>query len=204
MKLPYEIRATVLNVEAERFQRICLIEEVKPVLLELQSRTNGMLSDAMTSSTIQATLYDAIEQAARLAKRLETIYELTVPRLKLETVPWHPLALDPSTRASHQYLECHLQLILSQDCTEGSAWDKLITVCGALDLHLSRNVFKRTIDGEAIYMATVRSHTAAPAAFTQRVEECKNVLTELNSPEYHTEHKLKQTDVIHGLPTQQE
>lgn len=26
----------------------------------------------------------------------------------------------------------------------------------------------------------------------------------LNSPEYHTEHKLKQTDVIHGLPTQQE
>lgn len=26
----------------------------------------------------------------------------------------------------------------------------------------------------------------------------------LNSPEYHTEHKLEQTDIIHGLPTQQE
>lgn len=189
MKLPYEIHATVIDVEALRFQQICTIEQVKPVLLELQSRTNGMLKDAMTSSTIRATLYEAIEQAAQLAKRLETVYQLKVPRLKLETVPWHPLALNPATRAEHQYLECHLQLALSEDDASGSSWDNLVTVCGALDLHLSRNVFKRTIDNKAIYMATLRNYTATPAYFAELVDTCHQVLQQ------HTSADISKTDI---------
>ncbi len=189
MKLPYEIHATVIDVEALRFQQICTIEQVKPVLLELQSRTNGMLKDAMTSSTIQATLYEAIEQAAHLAKRLENIYRLTVPRLKLETVPWHPLALNPAMRAEHQYLECHLQLALSEDDASGSSWDNLVTVCGALDLHLSRNVFKRTIDNKVIYMATLRNYTATPAHFAELVDTCHQVLQQ------HTSADISKTNI---------
>lgn len=171
---PYEIHITVRDVDRDAFVKACLALNVKPVLLDLQSRTHGTLRDAMTSSRMVGTLHDAKATATQLGVWLKLKYNMFPVRYKIETVPWHPAA-QTVDRSSFQYLESHLQLHIT-DLTPG-LWYQLVVFCRDHNLHLSSNVFKKMADERTVvHMATIREYTANPDDFTVAVHEIAGLI----------------------------
>lgn len=70
---PYEIHITVQSVpNGNAFKRWCEELGVKPIMLALQSQSNGMLTDVMTSSVVVGTLEDAHIESRRIESGLRT------------------------------------------------------------------------------------------------------------------------------------
>lgn len=171
---PYEIHITVQDVDRDKFVEACAALHVKPVLLDLQSRTHGILKDAMTSSRMMGTLEEAQKAATCLGMGMRIEYNMCPIRYKIETVPWHPAA-QSSARAQFQYLESHLQLHIT-DLTPG-LWYQLVRFCREHGLHLSSNVFKKMADERTvIHMATLREYAASPDDFAAVVHNAADLI----------------------------
>lgn len=165
---PYEIHLTVSDVSREEFVAACASVNVKPVMLELQSRSNGILADVMTSSTITGTRDDAVAEMFSIGFGLRVNYGMAVTRYKLETVPWNPEVTEGADRLPGQYFECHMALHLPPNMTSMQIRD-VTHKCAANNLHLSRNIFKDVGD-YVVHMATLRNHTASRQQFESDVE----------------------------------
>lgn len=175
MNHPYEIHLTVMNVTRDEFVNACGVVGVKPVMLELQSRSNGILSDVMTSSSIMGSYHDALVHMTETSMKLRLEFGFAISRYKVETAPWNPLIEDNDKRTASQYFECHLALHLPVDMTSLHI-RSIMNLCATRDLHLSRNTFKETGD-YVVHMATLRDYTAVRADFELQVEQTIAYLT---------------------------
>lgn len=173
LKCPYEIHLTVNDVGRDEFVEACAAAKVKPVLLELHSRSNGIIADAMTSSTIMGTYQDALKEMARVSVELRLNYGMAVTRYKLETAPWNPLIPPVADRNAAQYFECHMALFLPPQMSTMQIRG-LSNLCAGNNLHLSRNVFKDAGD-YVVHMATLRDYKATRDQFESNVASCLSV-----------------------------
>lgn len=154
---PYELHVTVADApNVETFKQICRAADVKPIVLDLQTRQEGVIKDVMTSSVVFGTNSDALAKVEEVAKHL-TQHGLTVVRKKIETVPWHPAA--PSTLHANPFMpkDCYFECHFGVKTTEGESLTRLRELSKTLDCHMSRNTFKRT-DTEMVVMLTYRDY----------------------------------------------
>ena len=130
---------------------------MKPIVLDLQQRNEGVIKDVMTSSVFFGKNSEAYAELQRISQGLAAA-GFTVVRRKIETVPWHPAA--PSKQHANPvmppscYFECHFSVRL----TSAEQQYQLSTIAADCQCHLSRNVFKRHDDGTATVMLTYRSY----------------------------------------------
>lgn len=176
-RTPYEIHVTVKeapNVEA--FRQACAGLEVKPIVLDLQTQSSGVIKDVMTSSVFFGKNSEAYAEQERIADGLRTA-GFEVVRRKIETVPWHPAA--PSRENSnpvmpaHCYFECHFSVVVRDD----SQRVLLEALARQVDCHLSRNVFKRHTDGSFTMMMTYRTYEGVYEDVKATVESINQLLT---------------------------
>ncbi|MNR71724.1 hypothetical protein D3C71_24020 [compost metagenome] len=156
---PYEIHVTVKEAaNLDSFKQACAVLQVKPIVLDLQTRQSGVIKDVMTSSVFfgrsNTEAYGELERVAGGLARAG----FEVVRRKIETVPWHPAA--PSERHAKPvmppdaYFECHFNVRLENDERRAV----LQGFAEANGCHLSRNAFKRFDDGSSTVMMTMRQY----------------------------------------------
>lgn len=170
MHYPYEIHITVQSVpNGNAFKRWCEELGVKPIMLALQSKSNGMLQDVMTSSVVVGTLEDAHIESRRIESGLRG-YGLTTMRRKIETVPWNPLIVESEPGPSN-YFESHIAISVRKYSGKlpKATKDELAAICHTLDLHLSANQLKNDVE-ECVYMATLRQFGTTYEAFKVRTD----------------------------------
>ncbi len=138
----------------EKFKKICNKIGVKPIVLDLENGGKSIMKDVMTSSHIIGDNTSAYEACISLSMDLRAA-GFTVVRKKIETVPWHPAA--PSELGENMpedcYFEAHVGCIIF-DHEEA----KLSRVIDDLDVHQSRNFFKKKEDGRLVKMITMRKY----------------------------------------------
>lgn len=174
--LPFEIHVTVeirKQEELEHFNKLCSSINVKPIVLELQNKNGSIVQDVMTSSKFYGNNRSAYEESERIASYIKQ-RGMTVKRVKIETVPWHPAA--PQMPAidimpTDCYFESHIPLIFPKqyDISKILTDDRGMLVGVDYELHISKNVFKRTIDGRPIVMATMRDYDISYTEFEDKV-----------------------------------
>ncbi len=174
--LPYEIHITIDTVsDIEKFKFDCETIGVKPILLDLHLKNNGIIKDLMTSSIFYGNNKGAYEETKRISSQLiERGYSIL--REKIETVPWHPAAptleFNNNEMPNNCYFECHLNILCNDD--KRKSLEEITKYFGFV--HLSRNVFKRFDDGNYVIMATVRSYTKTYEDFKNDILLLKNEL----------------------------
>lgn len=197
--LPYEIHVTV-SLEADQiaaFKRDCQTIGVKPIVLDLQTHKGGTaMEDVMTSSKHFGNNKTAYLAAMQVVHALEDrMYK--VVRTKIETVPWHPAAPnDGELMPPNCYFEAHFPITVKAD--ELALLYEHIDF-EAMDLHLSRNVFK-VEDGVATVMATLRMYREIGSGQFQKMVEVTKQLLEnvgLTVGKTHTEFSIYDTKVSH-------
>lgn len=170
----YEIHITVINVTPAEFKQACHELGIKPIVLQLQSKSAGLIPDAMTSSKYSGSFVGAQAQSVEIAQALNDRGIETI-RTKIETVPWNPLVLR-SVGKPGTYFESHLALKINRDVLSEKL-SILKELCADFDLHLSRNVFKE-FDDHIIQMATLREAVTTHEAFATRA---KGIVDKINS-----------------------
>lgn len=170
--LPYEIHVTVVpdsngSFAVGLFKDRCASIRVKAVVLDLQNREgSAVMKDYMTSSKHYGNNRTAYEEAMRIQRELiEFGYNVT--RVKIETVPWHPMAprsIDEEMPGCSHF-ESHIPVhILETDIP------LLKDICTELGLHLSQNVFKRLPSGMVVIMTTFRSRSHIASSFQDAID----------------------------------
>lgn len=154
---PYELHITVAEApDVDVFRLACHAADVKPILLDLQTRGDAVIKDVMTSAVVFGANSDALAALEAQTKVLEA-HGLRVVRKKIETVPWHPAA--PSLAHANPvmpkdcYFECHFGVKVH----DGPALAELRALSQELGCHMSRNTFKRTGDN-LVVMLTYRDY----------------------------------------------
>lgn len=170
-KTPYELHVTVEQAGSlEDFRRVCAALEVKPIVLDLHTRDDGVIKDVMTSSVFFGRNAEALAQLERVSAGLQEA-GLKVVRKKIETVPWHPAA--PSRMHANPmmpkdcYFECHFAVKTLDDRPH---MDQLAALAKELKCHLSKNVFKRHEEGKVTVMMTYRTYTGVYEDVKERVQ----------------------------------
>lgn len=88
--IPYEIHVTVNDVGKQHFIDTCKKLNVKPIILDLQSKDgDGKFKDVMTSSVFFGDNRGAWEYLNRISTGLKDA-GINGVREKIEAVPWHP------------------------------------------------------------------------------------------------------------------
>lgn len=175
MSLPYEIHVTVRSPDLNAFRAACVALGVKPIVLDLQDRTGTtVLQDVMTSSKGNYDSYDeAFNAAVGIAADLQAC-AFDVVRIKIESVPWHPVAPNGNNgikMGKGQYFESHIAIYKPSDDTELREIQRNL-----FRLHVSKNVFKTTPFGEIILL-TYRTSDMTAQEFIEEVDFIRDVLT---------------------------
>lgn len=177
--LPYEIHITVsapaqhIVFDVDQFKITCCEIGVKAVVLDLQNRGGKcVMHDYMTSSKHYGNNRSAHEEAMRI-QRLLIAKGFNVTRIKIETVPWHPMA--PRTTDEEMpegsHFESHIPVhIIETDIPT------LNNICNELGLHLSQNVFKRLPSGMVVIMTTFRSGSHNASSFQDAIDHIQQEL----------------------------
>lgn len=172
-------------------------ENVKPIVLDLENNGTSVMKDVMTSSHIIGDNTSAYEACISLSMDLRAA-GFEVVRKKIETVPWHPAApSEPGDKMPEDcYFEAHVGCIIF-DHEEA----KLSRVIDDLDVHLSRNFFKKKEDGRLVKMITMRKYDGLYDDFTQELDRLKSRLS-ANNIEFEkviTEFSIYDTKVSHDF-----
>lgn len=169
---PYEIHITVSQAESyANFVADCQDIGVKSVVLDLHTKSNGIIKDVMTSSTLVGTNQTVIEEMTRITEELEA-KGYRVVRQKVETVPWHPHTA--SDKTEDNYFEAHIPVTIGESRQEALYY----LVKRHPGCHLSRNALKKHIDGTVIFMTTIRHNDCDYETFTKRLGKFKCELAE--------------------------
>lgn len=162
--LPFEIHVTIsskgLNVDS--FKDTCKTLNVKPIVLDLQLPSGGVIPDVMTSSVILTDNLGALTELNRIANGL--LYAgFIVNREKIETVLKHPAAQGYIGKG---YFESHFNCLIN---TKSEA-EAVSSIADDFECHLSRNKFKINSNGSYNQMVTYRvSHDVGSDAFSNKV-----------------------------------
>ena len=181
--VPFEMHVTIKEApDVESFMKACAILKVKPIILDLQLRSEGVIKDVMTSSVyFGANNTQALAELNRIADGL-TRGGFEVVRRKIETVPWHPAA--PSRKHANPvmpkdaYFECHLNVRLENP----ERRSELEALAHGNDCHLSRNPFKRLADGTSTVMMTLRRHSGTAEDVQEQVRQIRQQLEDRGFP----------------------
>jgi hypothetical protein len=166
---PYELHITVAEApDVDAFRLACADAEVKPILLDLQTRSNDVIRDAQTSSVVFGKNTDALSALERQAKVLES-HGLTVVRKKIETVPWHPAAPSLKHAAPVMPKDCYFECHFGVKTQDGAQTELLRALARQLGCHLSRNVFKRS-GNNVVVMLTYRDYEGPYERVTEAVQ----------------------------------
>ncbi len=159
----HEIHVTVATTAIDRFVDACSHIKVKPLVIELSND-----SHVMTSSTFRGTNSKAIRELFRIVDYLH-YSGFKVVRKKIETSPTNPCVpsknADP-IKVTDGYFECHFAINLGESEIERlKKWVEEVD----LDLHLSKNAFKKT-DSGSIQMMTYRMYPYTGGEFPYGLE----------------------------------
>ena len=167
---PYEIHITVDEADSyESFKTDCEDIGVKAVVLDLHTKSNNIIKDVMTSSTIIGDNKAVIDEIDRITHELEE-RGYDVVRQKVETVPWHPNTF--TERTADNYFESHIPVTLHKD-----KFDDLYYLCKLHPgSHISRNALKEFQNDNAIFMVTIRHKDDTLETFKERVERLKKAI----------------------------
>lgn len=161
-KIPYEIHITVGYAVADLFVEHCRELDVKPIVLDLQTGSN-VIQEAMTSSVHFGTNESVMNELERIVTGLiHSGYE--VIREKIETVPWHPASPredDNKLMPKDCYFETHIGVVLSNDEEK----ERLSKLSKSLSCHMSKNAFKKHVNGSFTQMLTYRNYNCSMEAF---------------------------------------
>lgn len=203
--VPYEIHITVSlpdysNVESTKqtFLEACAKASVKPIVLDLSSASGEQIRDVMTSSKHLGTNSTAYRESERIATVLRT-YHLSIVRIKIETVPWHPAAPQNAgdVMPANCYFEAHIPFLI----TSKASAEELEVFCKRTDLHLSRNAFKVHGDGSFTVMATYRKYTGTYKEFQAAVEKITSMFDDSAfAGKTITEFSIYDTKISHDFP----
>lgn len=175
--VPFEIHITVELGDLNKFKKDCVNINVKPILLDLHLKNNGIMKDLMTSSIFHGENSGAYNEMVRITNAFEEL-GYVILRKKIETVPWHPAA--PRMDGNHVmpkdcYFESHVGIIVEEqiDNTKLSQLS-LQNICNSYGIHLSRNAFKKIENENKSYpsymlMATLRSYADVYEDFKEKL-----------------------------------
>jgi phosphoribosyl-ATP pyrophosphohydrolase len=175
--IPFEMHVTIKEApDVNSFVQACAILKVKPIILDLQLQSQGVIKDVMTSSVyFGKNNTDALAELNRIADGL-TRAGFEVVRRKIETVPWHPAA--PSQKHANPvmpkdaYFECHLNVRLENP----ERRQELEALAHYNDCHLSRNTFKRLANGTSTVMMTLRRYKGTSEEVQDTISHIKGQL----------------------------
>lgn len=161
----------------EHFKDTCKKIGVKPIVLDLEKHSGQTIKDVMTSSKFYGDNRSAYEEVQRISNELNYA-GFDVIREKVETVPWHPGApdgIEKKTMPKNCYFESHFGVLTDNSESEREDLTKL---CQLLDLHISRNAFKKLDEGKYVVMLTLRDYDSGYDVFSKKVS---NVVEKLSS-----------------------
>lgn len=170
MKDVYEVHITVATNEVEKFINTCKKIGVKPILIDLQTKTgNSVQHDLMTSSVYNG---DDVYEYVRRLESVISEYGFNVVRKKIEVPPQNKLVPHYGYNIdTNRYFESHLKVCLNE--TEIEELRKIVSDNKA---HLSRNIFKWS-DGEIKMMVTIREYNTFYENFKKTVDNLKENIT---------------------------
>lgn len=186
MSIPFEIHVTVNVQDAmiNRFCEVCKNNGIKPIVIALQTLSNtNVMQDVMTSSVHFGDNSSAYEEATRVKKLLEE-NDFSVCRVKIETVPWHPLSptKEGDIMPSDSYFESHVAVH-----TSNRMRDELSKIAEQFGAHMSKNVFKVLDNDNFVQMMTIRRYDGLFKNFDAEVDR---FIDHLRSKGFELEKKI--------------
>ena len=181
-KIPHEIHVTVKSAsDIESFRKDCQSIGVKPIVLALHTKSDGVITDVMTSQVIIGSTTDAFHAMKDTNDALSRL-GYNVSRCKIEAAPWHPSAPTDANQLSHgkdNYFESHVEVKVCD--SEGSnismaRLKECLEQSGAT-AHLSNNYFK-SFDEIKTVMVTLRRYDGTFENFSNSLNLLKATLTE--------------------------
>lgn len=157
----YEIHVTVNTLEPLLFEKVCLDNDIKPIIIEFQRHTGGLTeTQVMTAQKVKGSPLEMTREVTRIRKVLRD-YGFEVIRTKIETGP---------SDENICYHEAHFQIRTTEDDV-----DRLRPICESINIHLSRNT--RAKDAHTItMMATHRSYGTDAKTFVREAKTIRNSL----------------------------
>jgi len=143
-----EHHLTVQNCTVQSFTNICESLDVKPILIDLQIKSETP-TQLMTTSTYKGNLFQIWEENERIYQGLIS-NGLEVSRRKIEIAPFHPIVPADHPCTDPMYFEAHIKVSTHKDRLQ-----ELRRVSKEYFAHTSRNAFKCEQD-DCIYMVTFR------------------------------------------------
>jgi len=189
-KIPFEIHVTVHAADTDMFKQICKSLNVKPIVLDLQTKNKTTIKDVMTSSVHMGTNRSAYEEMKRISHGL-VMEGYDIVREKIETVPWHPAAPSASSEADmpkNCYFETHIGVNVSDEDHK----EELEIVTKIFDAHLSRNAFKVHEDGSWMQMVTLRTYEGTREDFEYKADMLYNII-KING--FHVEKRITEFSI---------
>jgi len=179
-KIPFELHVTVSSVtDIEYFRNVCKKLEVKPIVLALHTKTDGIITDIMTSSVVVGNTATAYDRMIGLKNRLqESGYVVT--RGKIEAAPWHPSTPTIKNSLKHKedcYFESHIEVYVDNGNGSATSLDILSTLLANEDVHISRNYFKTDGDISTI-MLTYRDYYGTLDAFKMELYRIRQLIAD--------------------------
>lgn len=178
-KIPHEIHVTVeAAADVEQYKEDCRKIGVKPIVLDLHTKTTGVIKDVMTSQIVVGTTTEAF---AAMDKTKVALREAgyNVVRGKIEAAPWHPSA--PTVRnglkhAADNYFESHIEVHVERDGQYTVEFLK--DILSGYKVHVSSNAFKSFAQYSTV-MTTIRRDDVPLEAFKRQLEMVKRRITEV-------------------------
>jgi hypothetical protein len=163
--MEYEIHVTVSSSDIDLFVHDCKSISVKPIIIETE-KDNVFNNQVMTSSKHSDD--NCLETLDQISSSLKS-KGYSIIRKKIEI---RPLEVKND---HHIYYESHFRLKLDKqfDYTE------LRKVCKELNFHLSKNLFKKSLEFN-YQMITYRDYNTTFFDFNNRINEMKGRLSDLN------------------------
>lgn len=157
----YEIHITVETTNIQKFKSICLINNIKPIVIEFQNKLKNTETHVMTSNRVIGNDNDAFEEARRVREILKNDFKIV--RVKLESS-----IFTKRNDYSKGYFESHFPISINT-----SDYHILKDFCDKDgEMHLSNNAFKN-----GVYMVTIRQFNSNPDKFTSVINTKKELLS---------------------------
>lgn len=194
---PFEIHLTVHNPDLGVFAAACALHGMKPLILDLQTRTGTtVVQDVMATIKTEALfgyLHDVLSLTTKKAEALQD-YGLAVSRMKIETVPWHPII--PTVQSEGiGYWEAHIQVFVQENLM-----GEISQIAKQHSAHLSRNARK---DGPSrdvkVYTLTLRDYLSSKDEFLAKSQALEDTLDEYRFPirKVETEYAIYDSNHTH-------
>jgi NTP pyrophosphatase (non-canonical NTP hydrolase) len=188
--LPFEIHVTVEDPDQQKFQDACTLAGVKKINLNLYDINADVIKrETMTASKLVGNNKDAYNELNRICSILEK-HDIKISRKKIETVPWHPAAVN-GLAADGAYFETHFNLLV----LDGAIVDlvRVITLIYSKQINgvLSLNTNKET----GGYLVTIRDKSKDK--ILQSIENAKELLSRYLPDGFLMEYAIYDTNVSH-------